>query len=320
MGENYERFYGECMVTILLATYNGQNYISEQIESILAQTVKNFKIYISDDNSQDNTFNIIREYEKKYPEKIIAIQRKENSGSPWKNFFELMISNKDEYVMLCDQDDIWLPNKIELTLSKMKQIESVEGKNIPIVVYTDMCVVNENLEIINHSFMKMMNADFKRTSLNKLLMQNTMAGCTCMYNKSLSEYFFVMPSYMVMHDWWIALVAATFGKIEFFQCKPILYRQHSNNQIGAQDVCSLKYKIHKVINIKYMKQAVANTFKQAEMFLFIYRDIIPKRELDLLVRFTNIPNFKKYRRCIELIRIGSFKNGIARKIATFIVV
>ena len=140
------------MIDILMATYNGERYISEQIESILNQTYKNWKLYIRDDGSKDNTISIIRDFEKQYPNKIILVKDKKNGLGAKCNFAELMKYSKQEYCMFSDQDDIWIDNKIEKTLEKMKQAEKKYSKKTKNFEHTELKVIDVELKDINDSY------------------------------------------------------------------------------------------------------------------------------------------------------------------------
>ena len=113
------------MVSVLLASYNGEKYIREQLDSILNQTFSDLSIVISDDLSADGTPEIIREYEEQYPGRVRSLRNSERSGSAQNNFFRLLKSEADDYIMLCDQDDVWLPDKVEVTLREMKKLEDL---------------------------------------------------------------------------------------------------------------------------------------------------------------------------------------------------
>lgn len=298
-----------------MATYNGEKYISEQIESLLSQTVQDFVIYINDDCSTDNTYEIVCEYAKKYPNKINVSKSITNSGNAKYNFIHLMIRHKQEYIMLCDQDDVWKPNKIELTLCKMHQMEVQYGSGVPLLVHTDLEVVNEYLDAISPSFMKAMNANYSHTSLNKIVIQNTLTGCTAMYNGALANLIREEPKYMVMHDWWLILIASAFGKIGHITNTTILYRQHGNNSIGAKNVCTLAYKLNRLRNGKEIKLALVQTYQQAESFVNIFDIQLSKEQLTLLRNYCSIPLQSKLHRIISTFRLKTFKNGLARKIA-----
>ncbi|HAN43841.1 MAG TPA: glycosyltransferase family 2 protein, partial [Ruminococcaceae bacterium] len=122
------------MIDILMAAYNGEKYIGEQIESILRQTYKDWRLIILDDCSTDSTADIAMEYSKKYSGKIKFYRNSKNSKSAKNAFFELFKHSESDYIMLCDQDDVWKENKIEITFNKMLESEKAYGKELPILV------------------------------------------------------------------------------------------------------------------------------------------------------------------------------------------
>ena len=308
------------MITILLAAYNGEKYISDQIDSLLSQTVQDFRLHICDDKSTDETFAIATEYAKKHPGKIFAAQNEENTGAAKLNFIKMMTEHRDDYMMLCDQDDIWLPDKIKTTLAKMQELETRHGTETPLLVHTDLRVVDEKLDTISPSFKLAMNADYKKTRLRNQVIQNTLTGCTAMYNRALAELITETPPYMVEHDWWLMLVASAFGKIDTVYEQTILYRQHDRNQIGAKDVRTLKYKINKLLKYEEVKKAIDITYLQAQSLIDVFKNKLSSEQNKLLVEYCDVPNHIKPVRWIKIVNLGVLKNGFSRKIAHFIFV
>jgi len=266
------------MISILLAAYNGELFISEQLESLLRQTFQDFVIYIRDDRSTDSTSSIIQKYADQYPQKIFIAQNEKNIGGSKHNFIKMMMEHKDDYVMLCDQDDVWLPDKIEKSLDKIQEIEMVYGKSEPALVHSDLTVVDERLNIISNSVLKEVLSDCSKTSLNKKIIQNTITGCTAMYNRALANLI-SEPQYMIMHDWWILLIAAAFGKIGTIYEPTILYRQHENNDIGAKKKQALlEYVFYKLTHYRETADAINQTYLQANSFLLEYGDRLPLKQ------------------------------------------
>ena len=306
------------MISILMTTYNGEQFIKEQIDSLLDQTDQDFKLYISDDRSTDDTFSILSKYSEEYRDKIFIRQNEKNTGGAEHNFIKMMIEHKDDYLMLCDQDDVWLPDKIERTLLKMKEMEAELGADTPILVHTDLCVVDENLKIISPSFKAAMNANFNKTELRNLIIQNTLTGCTAMYNRALANLITDIPQYMVMHDWWLILIASAFGKIASIDEQTILYRQHSKNEIGAKDVRKLSYKLRRFFTYNDIKTALNITYLQAQSFYAMYKDKLSAEQKELITSYCDIPNHNKLVRAARSVRLGTLKNGFSRRIAQFI--
>lgn len=238
-------------IDVLMATYNGEKYIKEQIESILNQTYKNINLIISDDKSNDRTPEILQELAKKDSRITVYIQ-KENLGYV-KNFEFLLNKVESNYYMLSDQDDVWLPEKIEKSMEKLKQ-ENAD------FVFGDLEVVDENLKTIYPSFCDFMllsrkiNKTINTSKINYLY--NCVTGCTILSKKEYIKEILPIPqnSKYVIHDYWMGLVLSFKGKLAFIPEKYIKYRQHGNNQIGTDKISHKFKKLDQVrelfINVK----------------------------------------------------------------------
>lgn len=303
------------MISILLASYNGEKYIAEQIESILNQTEKNFCLYINDDCSTDNTFKIAKEYEKKYPDKIKVTKNDKNSGSAKYNFINMMIEHKDKYVMLCDQDDIWIPNKIEITLKKMLEFENRYGKETPILIHTDLKVVDASLNEISNSSKNYLCANYNKTKLNNLIIQNIVTGCTVIYNKALAKLILYPNGFIVMHDWWIALIASAFGVVNHCDEHTVLYRQHGDNSVGARNMKSLKFILNYATKTQCIKKAIYETYKQSETFLCTYNSMLSYEQKNLLKEYSKLSHSAKLKKLNVFLKYKTFKNGFFRVVA-----
>lgn len=303
------------MISILLASYNGEKYIAKQIESLLNQTEQRFVLYICDDCSTDRTYEIEKKYAEQYPEKIVLYRNEKNTGSAKHNFIRMMIEHKDDYVMLCDQDDVWIPEKVEITLKKMQALEKEYGKTMPLLVHTDLRVVNEKLQLIHPSFARMMNADYKKTLFKNQIVQNTLTGCTVMYNKALAELIIGEPKFMVMHDWWLMLIASCFGHIEALPIQTILYRQHGNNLVGTRNMKSIGFMAKFFLKRKQIKQALRESYQQTEAFLCLYGKKMSEKQYILARKYCEIDKLNKAQKIIRIFYLDTFKNGLLRKIA-----
>ena len=219
-------------IAVLLATYNGEKYLREQLDSLLAQDFDDFACFIHDDDSTDNTREIIAEYCNTYPETFIEIkeQRTGEKGAR-DNFLFLLKKVEADYYMYCDQDDVWLPKKISKTFSVI--MKHTIGK--PACVYTDLKVVDQKLNIISNSYFSYRSLDPWRNSYKTLLIISICTGCTMMLNRMLRDEVLKLKcnSYIHMHDIDTAITAALLGDIEFLDEPTILYRQHNDNNVGA---------------------------------------------------------------------------------------
>lgn len=217
------------MVTILVAVYNGEKYLCDLLDSLLNQTYKDIRIVVSDDKSSDRSAGIIKNFYEKYPDKIIPIFREVSHGSAKAHFLALLEEFSDsEYIMFCDQDDVWFPDKVEKTLNLMK-----EGKKgVPCLVHTDSSICDEKLNI-THKSLKNFASIPKKLSFEKLLAENNVQGASAMINSALIKEVIPYDENIVMHDRWVALIAAAIGDTKYLDEPTFLYRQHSKNEIGA---------------------------------------------------------------------------------------
>lgn len=230
-------------ITILLSTYNGEKYLKEQLDSILNQTYDDWFLLIRDDYSQDNTENIIEAYIKDHPNKIKKIKSYENIGVV-KSFEELLKTCSSEYISFCDQDDIWFPTKLEESMKKMVELEKKHPEK-PIAVFSDLAVVDENLNVIHPSFWEYSKIDPKRIkTFEDLCVRVVATGCTLLINKKAKDISLPFIKEVRMHDSWVLLnVLKCNGIIDYLNHATVLYRQHENNVVGAQNKDSISSKI-----------------------------------------------------------------------------
>lgn len=301
-------------VAILMATYNGEKYLSEQIESIINQTFTDWVLYIHDDGSTDDTLEIIKKYVKIYPKKIILIQGERTGGAKF-NFFSLMDKVTAEYIMFSDQDDWWLPDKINKTLEKCIKIENGQ-KDTPVVVFTDLKVVNEKLKIINNRMSKYQKLEMKNTVFNKLMIQNVVTGCTMMINRKCRNIAIECKDrgQIIMHDWWCALIASYCGKIGYINEALILYRQHGDNSVGAKNIYSIAYLKNQIFKIAEQKKALLKTQQQISYFVKIYDISTP-----YIIEYGNLANKSKLSKIAFLLKNHIFKSGLIRNIGLFLI-
>ncbi len=243
-------------LAILLSTYNGEEYLEEQIDSILQQSFSNFDIYIRDDGSTDGTVPLVQEYINKYAN--IHFFEGTNLGAAM-SFMELLKKVDSDYYMFCDQDDIWLQNKIEKSLYSIAQIER---KKEAVLVFTDAKIVDEKLNLVNNSFWNY-NKTFPEILLSNpkfINVFNCTPGCTMIFNDELKKHLTDYDEDILMHDWYIMIKALQKGVVSYINESLMLYRQHSNNAIGANEV-SLKTFINKMFLFPNILKEQIKTFK-----------------------------------------------------------
>ena len=224
-------------IAILMATYNAEKYLHEQIDSILSQTCKDWHLFIHDDGSKDNTMAILRAYADKHPQEITLLDYPPQHGA-WRNFLSMLNKVESNYYMFSDQDDVWLPEKIETEYKAIKKLEDKEGKNKPIVVYSDLIVTDSELNTISPSLWKIAGI-FPQfiNSFNDMAANTVISGCTMLFNEEAKRVSCHYTNNVTMHDAWIACCVLKHGGILRHTDQPtMLYRQHGSNTLGAQDV------------------------------------------------------------------------------------
>lgn len=308
------------MVNILLATYNGSEYVNEMIDSILSQDYTDWHLILSDDGSNDSTPSILQEYANKTPEKIEYYKSGKRFGNPQQHFMHLLDKFSDsDYVMFCDQDDVWHKNKISKTLEKMK---SIEETGVPVLVHTDLRVVDKDLNCIHPSFVERSGIDVNRIELKQLIMRNVVTGCTMMMNRELVKISTsnIPENGIMMHDWLIAIIAAAFGKIGFVDEATIDYRQHGNNSLGSKNTRSMKYLMEQVLKMFHgnRKANRNNSCGQAAVMLECYSDMMDKKDAKIISEYAKLAKMNGISRRCSYIKNGFWKDSFLGKVGQII--
>jgi hypothetical protein len=234
---------GSTKVAVLLPTFNGARFLPQQLESLLAQSMSDFVIVTRDDGSSDATLQVLEGFQERFRRQIHRVQDDKGNLGASGNVSLLMqyvldrgseLGLLDAYLMLCDQDDIWEADKIETELGVMQQLER-QHPNQPLLVHSDLTVISDDESLIAPSFLAYQGLDADRKDLRNITFSNTVTGCTALFNQQLARKALPVPSQAMMHDWWLALVAAAFGHIEFVPQCLVRYRQHSQNALGASE-------------------------------------------------------------------------------------
>jgi glycosyltransferase involved in cell wall biosynthesis len=255
------------MIDILLSTYNGEKYIDELFDSIINQSYNDWKILIRDDGSSDKTVEIIKKFILKFPKRTEFLKCRERIGVV-KSYNELLKKSDAAYIALCDQDDVWRKDKLELTINKLKEIEK-HNRDKPVLIHTDLYVTDKDLNITFNSFWNKMLLSPKLNSFNYYISSNNATGCSILFNKKLRDIALEIPQEAAMHDWWLTLTASKFGKIGYINVQTVYYRQHSSNQVGAESIIkkipnSMKY----LTNIKLQNDCFSLKYGYKKIGLF----------------------------------------------------
>lgn len=293
------------MVDILLSTYNGEKYLCPQLDSLLSQTFKDYRIIVRDDGSYDNTNKIIHGYKKKYPNKFILLSNNNQNLGSTNSFFELLKKSTSDLIMFCDQDDVWNKDKVEKTVLFYEK--NCKDQNKPTLVHSAVSVVNENLSLIEN---ETENFNQKKCgmarSLASQVFNNDVTGCTVLVNSAMRDILKSIDFQshkVIQHDWLMALISYLNNSKLFLQEKTMLYRQHKNNVIGTK-----KLSIFQKILLKIKKGIQYPYYEQVETLLLITKPIKYKNE-KLLEEFSNLKTKNKFLRILWHIKNKFFRDG-----------
>ncbi|HGA4157883.1 TPA: glycosyltransferase family 2 protein [Streptococcus agalactiae] len=297
-------------VNILMATYNGEKFLAQQIESIQKQTFKEWNLLIRDDGSSDKTCDIIRNFTAKDSRIRFINENEHHNLGVIKSFFTLVNYEVADFYFFSDQDDVWLPEKLSVSLEAAKH----KASDVPLLVYTDLKVVNQELNILQDSMIRAQSHHANTTILPELT-ENTVTGGTMMINHALAEKWFT-PNDILMHDWFLALLAASLGEIIYLDLPTQLYRQHDNNVLGARTM-DKRFKIlregPKSIFTRYWK-LIHDSQKQASLIVDKYGDIMTANDLELIKCFIKIDKQPFMTRLRWLWKYGYSKNQFKHQV------
>jgi len=225
-------------VYIVLATYNGERFLAEQLASLAVQSEPDWALLLMDDGSTDGTAAIIEQFAE-HDSRVACLSGPARSrGSAAATFSELLARSLElgaDYVLCCDQDDVWHPDKIRLMLAELRAAEG--ATRVPTLVHHDLEVVGRDLGPVAESFWRRMGIEPGTEAIpQRLLSRNEVTGCALACNRSLLELALPIPEEAIMHDWWLALCAAFFGRLRPMPARLVKYRQHGSNAIGAKSV------------------------------------------------------------------------------------
>lgn len=309
------------LVEVLLATYNGERFLRDQIDSILSQDYKNMHVLARDDGSSDSTTRILSEYEERFPDRFRIMPTSAPCGSAKDNFLLLMKASTSEYVCFSDQDDIWLPDKVSRTMQAMAALESQHGTNAPLLIFTDLRVVDDTLKTLHESFWE--QAGIVPGHINRLaavLVHNPVTGCTMLINRPLLTMSVQMPGEAAMHDSWIALLASAFGASATVGAKTVLYRQHDRNVIGIESrERSLRERMARFLQGEGRVLQWKINERLAEALLRIHgKDLSPDRRQLLKAYLRCGRSESRIVRVATMLRYRFFRPGFLRNAATLI--
>lgn len=311
------------MIDILLATYNGERWLPELLESLRNQSAQRYTILARDDGSTDGTLAILHKFERANPGKLNLVVDSHGNLGVKGNYNRLLEASTAPYVTFCDQDDVWLPDRIRLTWDAMLSLEEEHGSETPILVHTDLEVVDESLKTIDPSFWHYQNLNPRvGNQFNRVLVQNVVTGCASMLNRALVDIALPIPPEAAMHDWWLTLIAAAFGVVEWLPRAMVRYRQHGVNIIGAQG-WNLRHVIRKalwLLNTTAFHVSLCMSTEQAAVFLNRYNEKLNSLQNKTVFEWSCILERSWFEKRFRVVKYRFYKVGAIRNFGMLLMI
>ncbi|MCC7406928.1 MAG: glycosyltransferase [Phycisphaeraceae bacterium] len=304
-------------VQILLATYNASAWIEPLLDSLLTQTYPYIAVLARDNASTDDTFARLERAAARHPSRVRILRHDEPNLGALGNFARLLDLADAPYVMFADADDVWLPDKAAVTLSWMLALEKQFSPSTPLLVHTDLTVVDAELHEVSPSAWRAANLDPRHSrDPRRLLTQNCAWGCTMMLNRPLVDLARPVPTDVVMHDWWIALVAASLGHVGYVTRPTILHRQHGGNDTGVKSwgPRHVLAQARRVTDRRRFNQRMAPTLAQAEHLLRRFEGRLAPDIAAAVGAYAELPNVSPPRRWARVVRHGLWQRGMVRNL------
>ena len=312
-------------VAILLATYNGEKFIDEQLESLERQTYTDFTIFVRDDGSTDKTLELIKNRAQKNPQKYV-IMDSTPIHDPKKCFMWMLRNVEAKYYMFCDQDDVWMVDKTKILMDVICNLqmsavpEDVSSQKIaedafeidPICVFSDMYVVDENRGAIAASFIDYIGRDINFTDFSQVIIDNPASGNAMLFNKALRDIAIKITDEKLdrveMHDAWVAAIASCFGGLIGVDEPLVYYRQTGNNTLGAVTESKLQKVVRNLKEVREgtlvndKKEFLARSKKLARILIEL--EDVPTGVKDVLAGYLQMHTWNKAKRLLFCNKYG----------------
>lgn len=292
-------------VEVLLATFNGASFLQAQINSIFSQAWPNVSIIAGDDGSTDETMTILKDWER-VTARMRVLHSQPQAGA-MQNFARLIQESSASYVAFSDQDDVWDPDKLSITMERMLQEEERRGTDTPILVYTDLRLVDSGGQLLSPSLWQKARVRPQVATFSKMLAQNLVTGCSMLANRALLDLACPIPPQAIMHDYWLALVASAFGAAIPISQALVSYRQHATNLVGVGPPLSLVARIERIYSDPELWTWISRAARQARAFDERFKDKLPPDAIAAVEAVTFLPTLT----CMRRIH-ATIKHGIVR--------
>lgn len=291
---------------ILLTAYNGTAHLPALLTSLQQQTDPDFSVMMQDDGSSDETLSILQRTVEGDPRFYFGQEQGNHYGAAG-NFCSLIRQSGDaDRILLCDQDDVWEPEKLSVLKKELDRMESEYGAETPILVHSDCSLINEAGELTGESFFRHQGWDPAAVTLPPLLVQNNVTGCTLIMNKPLRDLVasHAKAKDLFMHDWFIALTAASFGKIGFVNQPLTRYRQHDGNAVGASSASLIRRGLSAFGKRKDAKRRIRLTYTHTKVFRKLYEGELPAEAHSIINAYLATEHMPRLKRVAAVRRLG----------------
>ena len=291
--------------SVLLTAYNGSIHLPVLLESLAAQTDRDFTVLMQDDGSTDETPSLLSGIAAQDSRFVFGNEQGQHLGAAG-NFLSLLRQSDADYVLLCDQDDFWEADKIAVLKQAILDLEKQYGSETPLLVHSDCSLVNETGSPIGDSFFRHQGWDPAAVTLPQLLVQNNVTGCTLIMNAALRKLVaaHAVAKDLFMHDWFIALTAASFGRIAFVDRPLTRYRQHGENTIGASTQPLLVRGLNALRNRQDAKRRILLTYTHTAVFRKLYGNDLPDAARKTVDDYLATRHMRKIPRVLAVRRMG----------------
>lgn len=306
-------------VSILLSTYNGSKFLEKQLLSIQNQTYP-FELFVRDDGSNDNSLQIVKKIFNQYNINGEIIEGSNIGASA--SFFELiaLFKHRNPYIAFCDQDDIWLQNKLEKAIFLIHESEKEYSNKVPILYHSDLILIDDKDQLLHQTFWERVGLNPKYNQLNRILCQPTVTGCSMLVNQFLLNRIEKPTNPNFIHDYWISLYASSFGKILFDHNSYIKYRIHNANVIGASKI-NLKRILSLVFQpinfIKKWNYEHNIRIEQGKEFYKLNQNNLTIDQSRMLRSFNLLNNANWFYRLFLKFKYKFYQQGLLRNIISF---
>jgi glycosyltransferase involved in cell wall biosynthesis len=311
-------------IEILLSTYNGSAYLDALLESVIRQDHPSWSLLVRDDGSTDGTSDIVQNWRGNYPDKVRVIDEHLNNNlGAIRSFSRLLEHSSAAYVMFADQDDVWLADKVRLTMEAMQSHEAKVGASRPVLVHTDLMIVDEDLRVLSKSLWRYQDVvPGRNPKLSRIMVENCAWGCTTMLNRALVTTIGSIPPEAAYHDWWIALVASAFGDIVAVDRQSILYRRHEGNESEISDIRRVSGSA--LANPAAPRRRLARIFEksrpQVVKLLDLYRERLAPDQIAAAQAFLRLPEQSFWGRRLDILRHGLVFSGMLRTLGLLVLI